>query len=215
MTAFSSVQTLTSPHLMRIINDEQLINCLTDALSRSKTRCIDLLLASILSVLLRQKYVCRNNSVEIDYSDSADVQKFYALELISLAQMIPDRMNINVSTVLHSIEDSDDLIQVRIEKTIHKPQSKMSTENYRFSDQTTEYLEYFRRIFENKRQFGCTTLESCLNQSAVFKRSFEQIIQEVKKVETAYENNPHMNLTKFSHEIFYLSDFFNRLQALC
>lgn len=210
MNALSSFRPPISPYLLRIINDEQLINCLIDALSRSKTRTVELLLAGILRVLLWQKYLCRNNSVEIDYSDSSEVQKFYALELITIAHIAPDR--INVSTVLNSFQDTDDLITARIQKTLRKPNA--SIQNELLTDLTNENLEYFQEILENERQFGCTTFESCLNKNAIFKRSFEQIIQQAKKLEEATENNPNVNLTQFSDEITFLSDFFKRLQTV-
>lgn len=211
MNALSSFRPPASPYLLRIINDEQLINCLTDALSRSKTRSVEFLLASILRVLLCQKYLCRNNSVEIDYSDSSEVQKFYALELITIAHMTPDR--INVSAVLNSFQDSDDLITARIQKALRRIKPNASVQNEFLSDLTTESLEYFQEILENDRHFGCTTLESCLNQNAIFKRSFEQIIQQAKKLEEATENNPSVNLSQFSEEITFLNDFFKRLHT--
>lgn len=148
--------------------------------------------------------------MEIDYADSSEVQKFYALELITIVHMAPDR--INVSAVLNSFQDTDDLITARIQKTLRKPNA--SIQNELVSDLTNENLEYFQEILENERQFGCTTLESCLNQTAVFKRSFEQMIQQAKKLEEATENHPNVNLTQFSDEITFLSDFFKRLQTI-
>lgn len=211
MNVLSSFRPPASPYLLRIINDEQLINCLTDALSRSKTRSVEFLLASILRMLLWQKYLCRNNSVEIDYSDSSEVQKFYALELITIAHMTQNR--INVSAVLNSFQDLDDLITARIQKALRKTKSNASIQNEFLSDLTTESLEYFQEILENDRHFGCKTLESCLNQNAIFKRSFEQIIQQAKKLEEATENNPSVNLSQFSEEITFLNNFFKRLHT--
>lgn len=213
MTALSSFQSPSAAiYLMRSINDEQFINYLTDALSRSKTRCVELLLTSILRVLLYQKYMCRKTSVEIDYADSSEVKKCYALELIGIAQMAPDRIDFNAAAVLNSLQELDDLIVIRIGKTLRK--LKSNSQNGTSSDSSTdECMEYLHEISQINRHFGCTTFESCLNQTAIFKRNFEQIVQEVKKLETACENNPHVNLAHFSDEITYLGDFFNRLQT--
>lgn len=215
MNALSSFQFPASSHLLRSLNDDQLTNYLTDALARSKTRVVELLLASLLRVLLWQKYLCRKNSVEIDCSDSPEVQKFFVLELISLAQLASDCTNINAIAEMDSFQNLDDLIQARIQKMLRKPRTNSSSQNELMSDLTSEYVEYFEGIFENDKQFGCTTVESCLNQNAIFKRGFEQIVQEAKKMENAWENNSQVNLAKFSDEITFLSDFFSRLKKLC
>lgn len=215
MTALSNFQSpSTSIYLMRSINDEHFINYLTDALSRSKTRCVELLLTSILRVLLYLKYMCRKRSVEIDYSDSLEVKKCYALELIAIAQMAPDRIDFNASAVLNSFHELDDLIVARIERYIRKTKTKSNSQNGVASDSSNEQnMDYFQKILQTNRHFGCTSFESCLNQTALFKRHFEQIVQAVKKLETACGNNAHVNLTQFSDEITYIGDFFNRLQT--
>lgn len=217
MTALSSFQLPSaSIYLMRSINDEQFINYLTDALSRSKTRCVELLLTSVLRVLLYQKYMCRKSSVDIDYADSSEVKKCYALEVIGIAQMAPHRIDFNTSAELNSFQELDDLIVARIEKTFRKSKTESNSQNGILSDLSMEEnMEYLQGISRINRHFGCTTFESCSNQTAIFKRNFEQIVQEVKKLESACENNPHVNLAHFSDEITFLSDFFNRLQTFC
>ncbi|XP_055315479.1 uncharacterized protein LOC129575628 isoform X2 [Sitodiplosis mosellana] len=214
MSALSSFKSpSSSSYLLRSINDEQLTNYLTDALSRSKTRCVELLLTSVLRVLLWQKYMCRNSSVEIDYSDSSEVRKFYVLELIGITQMAPDRINDNTLAVLSSFQGLDDLLLTRIQKTLRNSKPNTCGQNKLMPNLSTENQEYFQEILQTDRRFGCMTLESCLNQSAIFKRSFEQIIQEAKKLKTTWENYPQFNLAHFSDEITYLSDFFNRLHT--
>lgn len=168
-----------------------------------------MLVSSILRILLWQQQFCKNNSIQIDYSDSREVRKFYALESISLAQLARNRVNNDFPSILNTLQDTDDLIQARIEKTIRNLKTNIN-QNGTLPDQINS--EHFNQILKTKRNFGCTSFDSCLDQTAVFKRGFEQIIHDVKKLENAYDNNSQLNLRKYEPEISYLSQFFNRLQ---
>lgn len=206
VNALACFQLPVSRHLMAVLNDAQLTSCLCDALLRSKTRSVAVLLSSILRVLISQQQFCQNTSNQIDYLDSSEVQKFYALESIALAQLAPNILN---PSKLDSLQDMDDLIHARIQKTNVKSNSHLQQNWFSFDSTSSEY---FNLILRTKRNFGCTSFESCLDQSANFKRGFEQLVQESKKLEHAYDNRSHINLRQFQHEISYLSEFFCRLQ---
>lgn len=210
MNAMSSFQLPASTHLLRILNDASLTSCLTDALSRSKTRNVEVLLSSVIRVIIWQKYMCSNSSVHIDYSDSFQVQKCYALELISLVQMAPSHIKIDVSIQMNLFQGTDELIQTRI-KMVCKPTPNGYSQNVLACDSTNK-LAYIQSIFEKGRLFGCASNESCLNPSVIFKRGFEQMLEDAKKLENTLVNNPQVSLGQFLPEIRFLSEFFNRLQ---
>ncbi|XP_031618500.1 uncharacterized protein LOC116337773 [Contarinia nasturtii] len=206
MAAFSNFQQPASPHLLSILNDASLTSSLIDALSRSKTRNVQILLSSVIKILLWQKYLCKNSTVEIDYSDSSEVQKFYVLELIALAQW-----STNASMELSEFEGTDDLTQVRMRRLIENG-TQNGNSQCQMSISTTESLEYVQQILQVNREFGCASHESCLNQSAWIKRSIDQIILEAQKLEHSTKTEPNVNLEQFSDEITYLADLFTRLK---
>lgn len=209
MEVVACFQMPPSKHLLCILNDQQLTNCLTDALCRSKTRNVHVLLSMVLRLLLWQKYLCGNNSnaFQIDYSDSSEVRTLYALELTPLANPTSDDLTAEIHSTFHSLQHTDELLMVKMTKYLPSIETNAYHQN-----ESAERSDYFHQILKTNRQFGCHSLESCSNQNAVFQRCFEHIMQEAQKLKHVYENSPNVNLGRFSSEISYISDLFHCLQ---
>lgn len=196
--------------LLNVSNDPELVNYLSDALFRCKTRRVNALLSIVIRMLLWQTYLCGktlSNSMEFDHFDCSEVRKFYALELIRLAKQIPN----HVITKAHTIIDgTDDFIKFRWHHSIQKTQTitKCNSIDSKNKDQT----DYFYGILKINRTFGCTSFESCLNPNAPLKRIIGQIIDDSNKLKVACEKNPTIDLKQFSSEINYVCDLFNCLQ---
>lgn len=196
-----------SKSLLSALNNPQFTDHLNDALFRSKARTIDVLVSTVIRVLLWQQYLSGNCS-NIDCSDSSDVRKFYALQVISVAQLNSDRQNSNIFEALKSLQNADDLISARIQKTMND----LLLRQHLQESPPNEYFEYFSRILSTNHHFGCTSLESCSNQNATFKRSLDQILNEAKKLERIYNTNQQINLQQFSSEIRFVGNLLNRMQ---
>lgn len=206
-------QSCPSKELLSITNDPQFLNCLADALLRSKTRTIDVLVSNIIKVLVGQQYLGGNHSeaLQIDFSDSLEHRKLCALELASLVQLSCDRLTPNISSAIKSFQNSDDLAFARIQKASRNPKTFTSTQNSTES-LSDSYSTYFNQISRTNHHFGCVTLESCSNQSETFKRCLEQIMHNAKRLEHIYKTNQQINLRQFSSEIHFVGDLFSRLQ---
>lgn len=193
-------------HLLCILNDQQLTNCLTDALCRSKTRNVHVLLSMVLRLLLWQKYLCGNNSnaFQIDYSDSSEVRTLYGLELTALANPTSHDLGAEGFSTFRSLQDTDELLAIQMKR--HFPNIKA---NACHQNESPERTEYFHQILKINHQFGCNSLESCSNQNAQIERCFDQILHEAQKLSQAYQNNPNINLWQFSSEISYINNLFN------
>lgn len=206
MNNLACVQSAALERFRWLLNDSELTNSLTDALFRSKIRRVDVMLSTVLRMLLWQKNLTQtgSNTIDIDYSDSRDVQQFYALELAIFAKTRPKQM----LTDTHMIsKDLDDLIKIRLNYIIPSITSSTYVEDRSNMDES----EYFHRILQINRPFGCTSGESCCNETATFKRHFDEIVQQATKINQAYANNPHIDLKQFSYEISYVNDLFSRL----
>lgn len=201
-----------SKQLLTISNDPQLTNYLIDALLRSKSRTIDILASTVIRVLLEQQYFGGNNlkALQIDYSDSSDIRKLYALQMASLAQSNCDRISPNISSVLKSFQSTDDLILTRIQKA-SRNQKSFSSNPSTSEPLDDSYVDYIDQILKSHHHFGCTTMESCCDQNATFKRCLDQIVHESRKLESIHKANKMMNLRPFSNEIYFIEDLFNRL----
>lgn len=209
MSALACFRSPATQHLLSLLIDPELINCLTDALFRCKTRPVYVLLSTVLRMLLWPKYLCGkiSQSLEIDYSDSPDVRQFYAIELITLAKRVPYRIIADANMIFGNV---DELTKTRMQNSIPGIQSNTLIEDEMETD-ADEHLDYIQLLKIN-RKFGCSTFESCLNPNAVLKRIFEQIVLEANKLNQICENNPRIDLARFSSEIFHISDMFIRLQ---
>lgn len=207
------VELFKSRCLSPMLMDPQLSNCLTDALLRSKTRSIHALISSILRVLLLKKYLCPNHATEIDYLDSPVVKKLYILEVISLAQMAPGFHPSDHSSLLSSLHEMDDLLQVRFKKVFNKTsQSVGNYQNGAGAGSEDDNWSYFEEILNIERQYGCANVESCCNgensaQQHILKQGIDRIVQEVNQLSSM----PTVTFLPFSNEISFVSDFFNRL----
>lgn len=210
MNALACFQFPATKRLLNLLNDPELMNCLSDALLRCKTRRVNALLSIVIRMLLWQKYLCGksslSNSIEFDYFDCSEVRKFYALEFIKLAHRIPDHVIANAHTIF---EDTDDLIKFRWQNSIRKTQSIANSNfiDHKNKDQT----DYFYGILKINCKFGCTSSESCLNPNAPFKRIIDQIIDDSNRFKDACAKNPNIK-TQFSSEIHYVCELFNCLQ---
>lgn len=205
MSALTCFQLPISQH-QQLVCDRQFVDDLADALIVLKTKQIEVLHVYVLRVMLWQEYFCKNDSVRIDYSES---RKILATELIGLAQLVPNCANKVTISVLGSMMDLDSVIQARAQKTTGT--LKQIYRNGVTSCSTIDQ-EYFYHILNTKHNFGCMSIESCLNRNAKFKHSFDRIIQEIKMLENASKDSLHADWSQFSREIAYICDYFNRLQ---
>lgn len=207
MKALSCFQWTTMQNMQTVLNDSELANCLTDALLRLKAKRVTIVLSTVLRILLWQKHFCGNNfqALEIDHSDSLDVRKFYAMELIALGRRSSNRI-INES---HSIiDDMDDFVRARVQNAIPNIDENQM---FHLDDQDMSDIDYLNQIFDSNRKFGCTTLESCINQNGLFKQHFDKILHDANDLNAALANNPNINLKRFSNEINYVNQLFGQL----
>lgn len=195
-------------NLQTVLSDSELTNCLTDALLRLKTKRVPIVLSTVLRMLLGQKHFAGGDfqALEIDHSDSLEVRQFYAMELIALGRRNSNGI-LNESRSI--IDDMDDLERARIQMAVpnvDKNPSSLLHDDHEMSD-----VDRFSQIFSWNRKFGCTTLESCINQNALFKQHFDKILHEAKELNAAFANNPNINLKRFSNEINYVNRLFDQL----
>lgn len=205
--ALSCFQWETMQNLETVLNDSDLTNCLTDALLRLKAKRVTIVLSTVLRMLLWQKHFCGSNfqALEIDHSDSLDVRTFYAMELIALGRRNSSGI-INESRSI--IDDMDDFVRIRIQNAIPNIDGNQMLN---LDDSEMSDIDYLNQILSFSRKFGCTTLESCINQNALFKQHFDKIRQEAKELNESLANNPNINLKRFSSEINYVKQLFDQL----
>lgn len=209
MSAFSNFQQPASSHLLSILNDQDLTISLINAIRRSETRNVDVLLSHVYRIILWQKYMCNNYSMEVDFTVDKKFTsevKIYILELIALSQLSNNHIN-----ELSMFDGTDDLTKLRLKRFIKNNTQNGNSQYQQMSED--EYLEYIQQILQLNREFGCTSGESCLNQSAMFKKCIEQMMLEAQKLEQVLETEPQVDLANFSNEITSLSDLFNRLKT--
>lgn len=208
MKALSCFRWDTMKSLQAFLCDSKLTNCLTDALIRLKTKHVPIVLSTVLRMLLWQKHFAGSNfqALDIDHSDSLDVRKFYAMELIALG-----RRNSNgiVNESRSIIDDMDDFVRARIQNAV--PNIDKNQPLHSNDDQEAIDADYLHQVLNCNRKFGCTTLESCINQNALFKNHFDKILHEAKELNAALANNPDANLKRFSNEINYVNQLFDQL----
>lgn len=211
MKALSCFQWATMQNFQNVLIDPDLTNCLTDALLRLKAKRVPIMLSTVLRMLLWQKHFGGRHfqALEIDHSDSLEVRKFYAMELIALGR----RSSNSITNESHSIiDDMDDFVRARIQNAVPK-----IAENHALQlkdDESTSDADYLNQILNCHRKFGCTALESCINQTAFFKKHFDKIVHEAKELNAALANNPSINLKRFSYEINYVNRLFDQLSKM-
>lgn len=190
------------------LSDPELSNCLADALPRLKVNRISIVLSTVLRMLLWQKHFCgtKFEALEIDHSDSLDMRKFYGLELSTLAKRNPNGVYNESRSI---IDDMDDFVRARIQNAI--PNIVLPGDNQTLQSNDHEIADYLHEILNVNQKFGCTTIECCINQNALFKQYFDKIVQEAKGLSTALGDNPHINLKQFSNEITYVNRLFCQL----
>lgn len=195
-------------HLQTTLNDSELTNCLTDALLRLKTKHVPIVLSTVLRMLLGQKHFVGSDfqASEIDHSDSLEVRSFYAMELIALGRRSSNSI-LNESRSI--IDDMDDLVRARIQMAV--PNIDRNPPRQLDDDHETSDVDYLNQIFNWNRKFGCTTPDSCIDQSALFKQHFDKIVREAKELDAAFANNPNINLKRFSNDINYVNRLFDQL----
>lgn len=195
-------------NLQAVLIDSELTNCLTDALLRLKTKRVTIVLSTVLRMLLGQKHFGGSDfhALDIDHSDSLEVRKFYAMELIGLGRHSSTGI-LNESRSI--IDDMDDLVRARIQMAV--PNIDQSLPFQLNDDHEMSDTDYLNQMFSWNRTFGCTAFESCINQNALFKQHFDKIVREAKGLNEALANNPNINLKRFSNDINYVNRLFDQL----
>lgn len=206
MKALSCFQWAAMQNLQNILNDAELTDSLTHALLRLKAKRVPMMLSTVLRMQLWQKHCARRSfqALEIDHSDSLEVRKFYAMELIALGRRSSNGIT-NESLAI--INDMDDFVRARIQNAlanIDKDQASQLNDDEEMND-----ADYLSQILNCNRKFGCATLESCNNQYTLIKKHFEKIFHEAKELNAVLATN--MNLYRFSNEIYYVNRLFDKL----
>lgn len=210
MMALSCFQWTAMQNLQNALNDSELANCLTDALLRLKAKRITIVLSTVLRMLLCQKRFCGSSfeALEIDHSDSLDVRKFYAMELLALGRRNNSSAVINESRSI--IDDMDDFVRARIQYVM--PNMNDDSEMMQLDDQEMMTdIDYLNEMLNFNRKFGCATFDSCINQNALLKQHFDKILKVSKELNASLANNPDINLKRFSNEINYVHQLFDQL----
>lgn len=194
----------TSQRLLNLMNDTELVDYLSDALLRCKTRRVNALLSVVLRMQLYQQFACRTSTeMELDYFDCSEIRNFYAIELIALKKFVP-------LAKCHSIfNDVDDLTKFRWQYATNK-QLNVSCNS---DDDQIRENDYFNQLLKTTHQFGCNINETCTNSNLMLKRIIEQIVDDSNKLAAACMKNPNIDLKRYSNELKYVRDLFHRLQG--